>query len=104
MTLAVPLSARPEVRHILALPETTQRLGGLLPGWRRAVAHAARSGYPAPVITTSLAYTDALVTQPLPTSLIQAQRDRFGAHGFRRTDRAGDFHGPWVQPDEEAGA
>ncbi|HQX84664.1 MAG TPA: hypothetical protein PKV23_04160, partial [Aestuariivirga sp.] len=28
-------------------------------------------------------------------NLIQAQRDFFGAHGFKRLDGEGDFHGPW---------
>jgi 6-phosphogluconate dehydrogenase len=102
--IARPLAANATVRHILALPEITSRLAGYAPGWRRSVAFAANAGYPAPVLSTSLAYVDALVTRPLPTALVQAQRDRFGAHGFRRTDREGDFHGPWVYPDEEAGA
>jgi putative oxidoreductase len=28
-------------------------------------------------------------------SLIQAQRDYFGGHGFERVDVEGTFHGPW---------
>jgi 6-phosphogluconate dehydrogenase len=31
----------------------------------------------------------------LPAALIQAQRDFFGAHTYRRTDRDGTFHTQW---------
>jgi 6-phosphogluconate dehydrogenase len=64
---------------------------------RRAVALAAESGVPAPGLCASLAYYDALRSDRLPASLIQAQRDYFGAHGFERTDRPGTFHGTWEE-------
>ncbi|MEL6783364.1 MAG: hypothetical protein AAFO61_02935, partial [Pseudomonadota bacterium] len=28
-------------------------------------------------------------------NMIQAQRDFFGAHGFKRRGEEGDHHGPW---------
>ncbi|WP_204398154.1 hypothetical protein [Arcanobacterium pluranimalium] len=31
----------------------------------------------------------------LPTALIQAQRDCFGSHGFKRVDKDGVFHADW---------
>jgi 6-phosphogluconate dehydrogenase len=43
----------------------------------------------------SLAYYDGYRSARLPTNLIQAQRDFFGAHGFERLDATGAFHGPW---------
>ena len=85
------------------MPAVARDLAGRLPAWRRVATTAINAGVPAPVTMTSLTYLDALATPHLPTAMIQAQRDRFGAHGFRRTDRGGDHHGPWVQPDEEAG-
>jgi 6-phosphogluconate dehydrogenase len=30
--------------------------------------------------------------------LIAAQRDAFGAHGFRRLDEEGSFHADWGEP------
>jgi 6-phosphogluconate dehydrogenase len=53
---------------------------------RRVVASAARHGSAAPALSASLSYIDALRTDRLPTSLVQAQRDAFGAHGFRRVE------------------
>ncbi|MBL7757579.1 MAG: hypothetical protein JNL59_09295, partial [Chitinophagaceae bacterium] len=31
----------------------------------------------------------------MPTNLIQAQRDYFGAHTYQRIDREGSFHTEW---------
>ncbi len=46
----------------------------------------------------SLAYYDAYRSARLPANLTQAQRDFFGAHTYRRTDRDGVFHTDWT-PD-----
>jgi 6-phosphogluconate dehydrogenase len=45
--------------------------------------------------TSSLAYFDAYCSGQLPTNLIQAQRDFFGAHMYQRIDREGMFHNEW---------
>ncbi len=70
-----------------------------LPALRRTVAAATTAGHPVPALAASLGYLDTL-RQPRGTAnLIQAQRDRFGAHGFERIDRPGEtgLHGPWAQ-------
>ena len=71
--------------------------------WREIVSAAIRAGLPVPVLASSLNYFDALASDRLPTALIQAQRDRFGNHGFHRRDRGGTHHGPWQHADPEAG-
>jgi 6-phosphogluconate dehydrogenase len=43
----------------------------------------------------SLSFFDAYRSEILPTNLIQAQRDYFGAHTYQRTDKAGSFHTEW---------
>jgi 6-phosphogluconate dehydrogenase len=63
--------------------------------WRRVVAHAALSGIPVPGFASALSYYDSLASERLPASLIQAQRDFFGAHTYRRTDEDGVFHTLW---------
>jgi 6-phosphogluconate dehydrogenase len=50
--------------------------------------------------TSALAYFDAYCSSQLPTNLIQAQRDFFGAHMFQRIDREGMFHHEWQQLPE----
>ncbi|RMG68260.1 MAG: hypothetical protein D6715_02735, partial [Calditrichaeota bacterium] len=42
-----------------------------------------------------LAYYDAYRAERLPANLIQALRDRFGAHTFERIDKPGHFHANW---------
>ncbi|ACU98618.1 NADP-dependent phosphogluconate dehydrogenase [Saccharomonospora viridis] len=64
--------------------------------WRSVVSTAVRLGIPTPGFSTALAYYDALRAERLPASLIQGQRDYFGAHTYRRVDRAGSFHTTWA--------
>jgi len=63
--------------------------------WRRVVAQAALAGVPVPAFSSSLAYYDGVRAERLPAALIQAQRDFFGAHTYRRTDVEGTFHTDW---------
>jgi len=69
--------------------------------WRRIVSLAITSGVPTPVFSSSLAYYDGYRTATLPASLLQAQRDFFGAHTYERTDdvRGRFFHLDWTHPD-----
>jgi 6-phosphogluconate dehydrogenase len=64
-------------------------------GLREAVVLAARRGIPAPALGSALAYYDGYRSARLPASLIQAQRDYFGAHTYERVDRPGSFHSDW---------
>ena len=63
--------------------------------WRTVVADAAHAGIPAPVFASSLSYYDSLRADRLPAALTQGQRDFFGAHTYKRVDRAGTFHTLW---------
>ena len=63
--------------------------------WRRVVVRAVESGVPTPGFVSALAYYDALRSERLPAALVQGQRDFFGAHTYRRTDRPGSFHTLW---------
>jgi 6-phosphogluconate dehydrogenase len=69
--------------------------------WRRVVAVAAQSGVPAPGFSSALAYYDALASERLPASLIQGQRDFFGAHTYQRIDKPGTFHTLWSDDRSE---
>jgi len=44
---------------------------------------------------SALAYYDAYLSNRMPTNLIQAQRDFFGAHTYERIDKPGVFHTKW---------
>ncbi len=64
---------------------------------RYAVRTAASWGIPTPAFSASLAYYDAYRSERLPANLIQAQRDYFGAHTYRRIDMEGVFHTEWIE-------
>jgi 6-phosphogluconate dehydrogenase len=63
--------------------------------WREVVQTAVGLGIPVLATSASLAYFDAYRSERLPANLTQAQRDYFGAHTYRRTDKAGTFHTNW---------
>ena len=73
------------------------RLADAEPAWREVVATAKRAGVPCPAMSASLDYYDAYRSARLPANLIQAQRDYFGAHTYRRVDRKGVFHTRWEE-------
>ncbi|WP_411343113.1 NADP-dependent phosphogluconate dehydrogenase [Paenibacillus sp. WLX1005] len=64
--------------------------------WREVVATAVKYGIPVPGFSSALAYFDSYRTERLPANLLQAQRDYFGAHTFKRVDKEGTFHYEWM--------
>ena len=62
---------------------------------REVVKIGIDKGIPMSVYNTTLAYFDAYRSEVLPTNLIQAQRDYFGAHTYERIDQEGIFHTEW---------
>ena len=81
---------------LLVAPYFAAAVTEAVPSWRRVVALAARTGVPAPVFASSLAYFDALRRSRLPAALIQGLRDNFGSHTYRRIDRDGSYHTLWA--------
>jgi 6-phosphogluconate dehydrogenase len=63
--------------------------------WRFVIQVAVEMGIPVPAMGASLAYFDAYRSERLPANLTQGQRDYFGAHTYRRVDKAGVFHTEW---------
>ncbi len=67
-----------------------------LPGWRETVRLGVTLGIPLPAQSAALAFYDGWRSAHLPANLLQAQRDYFGAHSYRRLDREGVFHTDWA--------
>jgi len=87
----------PELSNILLNQEVAALVKSVEGNTRSLVAYAAQSGIPAAALMSSLAYFDAYKTAYMPTNLIQALRDYFGAHTYQRTDIPGTFHTEWGQ-------
>jgi len=55
------------------------------------------SGVPALAASNTLGYIDSYRSEFLPANLLQAQRDYFGAHTYKRIDKEGTFHTEWAK-------
>ncbi|MBM84037.1 MAG: phosphogluconate dehydrogenase (NADP(+)-dependent, decarboxylating) [Planctomycetaceae bacterium] len=67
------------------------------PSWRRVVSAAVELGLPVPGFSAALSYYDSYRRERLPANLLQAQRDYFGAHTYKRLDQEGTFHTDWIR-------
>jgi len=73
-------------------------------GIRKIIQAGVQTGIPLPAMMSSLGYYDSYRRDWLPTNLVQAQRDYFGAHTYERIDREGIFHTQWSQKQVQNGA
>ena len=69
--------------------------------WRVAVSAAVEQGVAVPAFSASLGYFDSYRSARLPSNLLQAQRDFFGAHTYERTDKPGVFHTEWMDSSDK---
>jgi 6-phosphogluconate dehydrogenase len=96
-------SRDPGLQNLLLDPFFRDALRGAEAGWRRTVALGVQLGIPLPACAAGLAFYDGYRSARLPASLLQAQRDYFGAHSYRRIDRdpGQRFHTDWTGDGEE---
>ncbi len=71
-----------------------------LEGLRKIASIAALNNFPCAGLMASLNYFNAYRRNLLPTNLIQAQRDFFGAHTYERINVEGIFHSEWETAHE----
>ncbi|ACV09588.1 6-phosphogluconate dehydrogenase, decarboxylating [Jonesia denitrificans DSM 20603] len=94
----------PNLVVLLAAPYFRDAVTQAQDAWRRTIITAVQAGLPTPAFSSSLAYYDGLRAERLPASLVQGQRDFFGAHTYKRTDRDGTFHTLWSGDRSEISA
>ncbi|NPV85650.1 MAG: NADP-dependent phosphogluconate dehydrogenase [Anaerolineae bacterium] len=63
---------------------------------RTVLETSVQLGIPMLAVGASVAYLDSYRSAWLPANLIQAQRDYFGAHTYKRVDKQGVFHTDWT--------
>jgi 6-phosphogluconate dehydrogenase len=85
----------PDLPNILLDGEICALLSAKKQNMRNVIIHAIHMGYPVGGHMAALSYFDAYRSERMPTNLIQAQRDYFGAHTYQRIDEAGTFHTQW---------
>jgi 6-phosphogluconate dehydrogenase len=85
----------PAIANLLLAPHFRHAIAARQDPWRRTITAAIQAGIAVPASAASLAYYDTYRRARVPANLIQAQRDLFGAHTYRRIDDAGTFHMEW---------
>jgi 6-phosphogluconate dehydrogenase len=85
----------PLLANLLLEGEICQLLQAKKQNMRNVIIHAIHMGYPVAGLMAALSYFDAYRSERMPTNLIQAQRDYFGAHTYNRIDEPGIFHTEW---------
>ncbi len=87
--------------NLLLDPYFSAQIAASQGAWRAVVAAGMRAGVPLPAFASALAYYDGYRHAVLPATLLQAQRDYFGAHTYERTDRprGEHYHLDWPDPE-----
>lgn len=85
----------PEIKNLMVAPHFSRLINEKSPNLREVVRAASELGTPCPAFGNSLIYFDSYRQARLPANLLQAQRDYFGAHTYRRVDKEGKFHTEW---------
>lgn len=86
---------QPELKNLLLdgyFNEITQKYQQSV---RDVVSLAVQAGVPVPTFSSAISYYDSYRSADLPANIIQAQRDYFGAHTYKRKDQEGTFHFDW---------
>jgi 6-phosphogluconate dehydrogenase len=86
---------KPDLKNLMIDPHFSQLLNNTDDSLREVVQVANDVGVPCPAFSNTLAYIDSYRQKRLPANLLQAQRDYFGAHTYRRIDKEGIFHTEW---------
>lgn len=85
-----------DVVNLLLTPYFSQTVQAYQQSLRDVVTFAIQNGIPVPTLSAAVAYYDSYRSAVLPANLIQAQRDYFGAHTYKRIDKEGVFHTDWM--------
>ncbi len=85
----------PDLSNLLLAPTLKEIILKKHSKLRQCIAKGAAAGIPLPAMSASLAWLDSMRSSWLPQNLTQAQRDFFGAHTYKRTDREGTYHTEW---------
>lgn len=88
---------QPDLENLLLFPYFRKIIDDSQASWRSVLIAATQLGVPTPAFSAALGYYDSYRRDRLPANLLQAQRDYFGAHTYRRVDREGVFHTDWLK-------
>jgi 6-phosphogluconate dehydrogenase len=85
----------PGLKNLLLVDAFATALDKEIYSLRGILKAAINTGIPVPSFYACNSYFESYHSAWLPANLIQAQRDFFGAHGYQRIDKEGNFHSEW---------
>lgn len=86
----------PDAPHLLATQIFSNYINKNMEDVSAPFGEIAKTGVPVPALSAAMNYYKTLTASYLSINLIQAQRDYFGAHTYRRLDdRDNSFHTKW---------
>ncbi|GAB3274852.1 NADP-dependent phosphogluconate dehydrogenase [Larkinella harenae] len=86
----------PSLEHLLLDESIKELVSRSLGSMRAVVTSSITAGLAIPALASALTYFDSFRTENLPSNLIQAQRDYFGAHTYELINKEGVFHTHWT--------
>lgn len=88
----------PKLEALLLSEYFVNEINAALPNWKSLISMAVMAEISLPAFSSAINYFYSFTTANSPASILQAQRDYFGAHTFERTDRPrGEFfHENWT--------
>lgn len=81
--------------HLLLDANIQEHISTASSSARTVLQTAIGAGLGMPAYAASLSYYDMLRREEMPSNLIQAQRDYFGAHQYELINKEGNFHTQW---------
>jgi len=94
-TIHRAFKTNPALSHLVLDHDVQSTINKTTPVTREVVLKAIAAGISIPAYAATLSYFDALRSEHMPSNLIQAQRDFFGAHTYELIGMEGSFHTDW---------
>lgn len=85
-----------QLAHLLLDADIALLVNSAHAGARSVVSHAIGAGIAVPAFASTIGYFDNVRNARMPSNLIQAQRDYFGAHTYEMIGKEGTFHTQWA--------
>jgi 6-phosphogluconate dehydrogenase len=86
---------QPDLANLLISPYFAEKVKEYQKGLRKVVSDGVTAGISFTCLSASISYYDGYRRGTSNASLLQAQRDYFGAHTYERKDMPGTFHTDW---------
>lgn len=85
-----------QMANLLTAPYFVASINSYQENWRKVVSKSIENGIAVSAFSSALSYYDNYRSKNMPMNLLQAQRDYFGSHTYKRVDVDGIFHTQWT--------